>query len=114
MPAFGETPVIIERAKLTDYLLSHSHEQGRSKARVFASAGYTAANWRRLRGDLLAALRTSAPATPEATPYGVKYVVQVALEGPTGRRLHLTTIWIAGPTGWFPRLVTAYPRSRTW
>ena len=44
------------------------------------------------------------------TPYGRKYVVVGTLQGPSGERKPLVTVWIVRRGEENPRLVTAYPR----
>jgi hypothetical protein len=36
---------VVEREKITDYLLNPSHRYGSSKARFFASFGYRSEEW---------------------------------------------------------------------
>jgi len=44
-----------------------------------------------------------------ATVHGQKFVLEGELEGPSGRRLRVRTIWIIDRGQERPRLVTAYP-----
>jgi len=43
------------------------------------------------------------------TPYGVKYVVDGTLAGPTGAVSRIRTIWVMEEGVQIPRFVTAYP-----
>ncbi len=110
MAAFPGLRPLIERAKLTDYLLSFSHPKGRSKARYFAAAGYRADRWIRLRDDLLTAIENAPPVTGFADAHGVKYTVPIQFTGANGRLVRVVSVWIAHSADSPPRLVTAYPR----
>lgn len=110
MAAFPGLRPVIERAKLTDYLLSFNHPKGRAKARYFAAAGYRADSWMRLRDDLLAAIAEALPIPGIVGTHGVKYVVPIQFIGANGRLVRVVSIWIAHSAGSPPRLVTAYPR----
>jgi hypothetical protein len=58
--------------KLVRYALDPSHERGRHKARVFASAlGITAADWRYLHDAILGALAEATVRSTRITPFGV-------------------------------------------
>jgi hypothetical protein len=54
------------------YALDLTHERGRHKARVFASAlGITVADWRYLHGQILDALPEADVRATRITPFGV-------------------------------------------
>jgi hypothetical protein len=109
MTAFSDPP-LIERRKLREYLLALNHRTGRSKALYLASLGYTQRNWMRLRNDLLIALRNASTAHGVPGPYGVRFTIPLEFEGPTGRPVRVTTVWIAEDAAPRPRLVTLFPR----
>jgi uncharacterized protein DUF6883 len=99
----------IDSRKLREYILSPSHPVGRFKAVFFAKLGYTQANWQ----ELEAALRRSAiqdeAEARESTPYGQKYAVRSILEGPSGTRAEVISIWIVRSGEMAPRLITVMP-----
>lgn len=99
----------IDPAKIRDYLLSPTHPIGHSKAQVFRRLGYEASKWTRLRDDLRGLLLRTDVVTQVPSPYGAKYVATGILEGPNGRTMLLTTVWIVTSGETVPRLVTAYP-----
>jgi hypothetical protein len=70
----------IDRRKITDYLLAHSHPAGRAKAAFFQRFGFTAMDWRRLRDALLDHAR-SAPIVSVAVP---RFVTAYPLPGDQG------------------------------
>jgi len=105
----GADRAIVDEAKVRDYLLSSEHPVGRFKAAFFANVGYTRQDWERLQQELLsiAGSEDAMPGQPSA--FGQKYEVRGRIEGPTGRRFEVVTVWIflRGETA--PRFVTAYP-----
>jgi hypothetical protein len=102
---------LVDQAKVQRYLLSTDHPEGRFKAVVFQSVGYRAAWWEVLREDLAATARLEADRVIE-TPFGQKYEVSAILRGPAGRDLGVVVVWLVRRGEGFPRLVTAFPRSR--
>jgi uncharacterized protein DUF6883 len=101
---------VVEAAKVRDYLLSTEHPVGRFKAAVFASAGYDRDRWTVLQADLLETALLE-PTVEAGTAFGQKFEVLAILRG-ARRELAVTVIWLVRRGEDFPRLVTAYPRSR--
>lgn len=111
MPDLPDAPrVIVEPAKVHDYLLSTTHPVGRFKAAFFRALGYSPDRWEVLRDDLRAHARTGDVVATHATPFGRKFEVDGTLTGPDGRSAKVCTVWIVRSPGEAPRLVTAYPR----
>ncbi len=109
MKLFHLDQIAVPQAKLVDYLLSHTHPEGRSKARFFRRFGFTPETW-----DVLAdALRRHAAeheiTKEEASPFGTRYVVEGILQTPSGRTPRIRTIWFIDIGAKVPRFVTAYP-----
>jgi hypothetical protein len=100
---------VIDAAKVRDYLLSHDHRDGRSKARFFGRLGFSQAGWLSLRDQLLAVARDGEAELVEPGAYGQKYVVRGMIQGPTGRAAAVVTVWIVLRGEEAPRFVTAYP-----
>src|SRR5260370_40296437 len=84
---------IIERRKITDYLLSRSHPAGRAKAAFFARFGFTAAEWPRLRDALLEHARSAPIVSAVDTPFGKKYILEGPITAPDGRKPRVRTVW---------------------
>ena len=98
----------IPTAKLVSYALSTTHERGRHKARVFASAlGITASDWRYLHDQILAALPDSEVRSTHVTPFGIAYEVIVMIDGLKGRTVPVVTTWIVASTA-APRLTSTW------
>lgn len=101
---------IVDIVKLRDYCLNPGHEQGRHKARVFASAlGLTAADAGWLRDRLLDAVHADAfPAG--TTQYGPIYMIDFELRTSSGKAT-VRSGWIVRTGESFARLATCYVRS---
>ena len=99
----------IDSAKIRDYLLSDVHPVGRFKAVVFHALGYKAAEWEKLRDDLLAHAQGAEAVPGQASAFGQKYEVSGTLRGPNGREAKFTSVWLAPVEGGAPRFITAFP-----
>jgi hypothetical protein len=99
---------VVQRAKLTDYLLSTAHPQGRSKAYFFQSLGFSVSDPKALEEQLLR-LAEQADMTETVTEYGPKYQGSGLVRSPSGRTATMTTVWILRDGEPPPLLVTAYP-----
>jgi len=100
----------VHPSKLTDYLLSETHEEGAGKAAFLRSVGFSESNADLLEAGLLAIAHEEEVARTEVTPYGVKYVVYGTMHAPDGEIIELLTVWSIDAGQESPRLVTAYPR----
>ncbi len=101
--------VVIDPAKIRDYLLSSSHPIGRFKALFFFRLGYTLEEWDVLERDLRSVCARGVRRSTIAGPYGVKHVIGGRLVGPSGLTADVTTVWIAREGESSLRFVTAYP-----
>ncbi len=111
LPHYQEA--IVPEGKITGYLLSLSHPDGRSKARFFFRFGFTPEAW-----EVLAeALRRHAAGHPvagiEASPFGTRYVIEGIISAPDGREPLIRVVWFVETGEQIPRFVTAYPLSRS-
>jgi hypothetical protein len=100
---------IIRREKITDYLLSPTHRDGRGKAGFFTRFGFTADAWETLADALRLHATEHEVAKIEATPFGTRYVVEGGLGAPDGRTPQVRVIWFIETGSDVPRLATAYP-----
>ena len=100
---------IIPSDKLTDYLLSKSHLIGRWKARFFLSIGFSEAKADELQDALMYVAKTGEVKSATTTDFGIKYVVEGVISGPSGRRAVIRTVWVIETGQDRPRLITAYP-----
>lgn len=99
---------VVEETKLTGYLLNPSHPQGHSKAYFFGRLGFDRQHPDLLRQALLH-LAGTVDMEESISAYGTKFVGVGTLQGPTGGKAHVTTIWILKSGAPPPILVTAYP-----
>ena len=103
---------LVEREKITEYLLSTTHPSGRSKALFFLRFGFSTDSWE----DFAESLRLQASANDvvevEDTEYGLRYYIDGTIEAPDGRSPEVRTVWQFDSGNDYPRLVTAFPRRR--
>jgi len=99
----------IPRTKLTEYLLSESHPDGSSKARLLYSAGFDTTNVNILEQRLISIAQTGQAEEVTTSVYGTKYVIDGALMSPNGDLIQMRTVWIIETGQSAPGLVTAYP-----
>ncbi len=103
---------IVPLSKVTDYLLSATHPQGRHKAAFFRSFGFV----RDAPEALASALREHAAehdvADVQDTLFGRRYIVDGNLRAPDGRAPFVRSVWFMELGEDVPRFVTAYPVER--
>lgn len=94
--------------KLRDYCLNPSHDEGKHKARVFASSlGMTAGDAEALRELLLEAVRVQDARVGYSDAYGQRYTLDVLVEW-RGRRATIRSGWIVEYGSSDPRFTTCY------
>jgi hypothetical protein len=99
----------VPEAKLTGYLLSTTHRDGRHKAAFFLSFGFSAAGWRALAAALLTHAGEHEVARVESSPFGTRYVVEGTIKTPSGRTPNIRPVWFVENNQDTARFVTAYP-----
>jgi len=100
---------IIAQAKITDYLLSQTHEDGKSKADFFLRFGFSVAQWEVMRDALLAHAADCEVASVLDTPRAKHYAVEGEMITPSGRKPQVRTVWALETNSEIPRFITAYP-----
>ena len=101
---------VVEIAKLHDYCLNPKHEDGKHKARVFASAlGLRQGDAVWLRGRLLEAALNEQAIMTLKNRFGTLYVVDFWLTT-SSRSAFVRSCWIVRIREDFPRLTTCYVR----
>jgi hypothetical protein len=100
---------IVEREKITDYLLNAGHPYGASKAKFFAEFGFWLEGREALATALLEHGRRNNVARRKETGFGPRYEVEGDLAAPDGRRPRVRTVWQVDEGQIAPRLITAYP-----
>ena len=105
----------VHPSKLTDYLLSETHEEGLGKSSFLRLMGFDESNVDVLEVGLLEIAQNEDVAKTETTPYGTKYVIYGTMATPVGEFIELLTVWMIDTGQENPRFITAYPRqSRRW
>ena len=99
--------VVISQDKLLRYLLLPREEN--DKSRFLAAAGYTLATWEVLERDLHQFAKSQEISQLETSVFGLKYTVRGILNGPSGRTLHVVTVWITLAATGETRFVTLFP-----
>ena len=99
----------VPEEKITAYLLSTTHRDGRHKAAFFLGFGFAAAAWQTLAAALLKHAAEHEVARAETTPFGTRYVVEGTIETPRGRTPRIRSVWFLETIQGTPRIVTAYP-----
>lgn len=99
----------IQRQKITGYLLSETHEVGRSKAKLLRAFGFNESNVSVLEEELLKIACTQDVVEVLPTAHGTKYVIDGEIKTPLERTLKLRTVWIVDIGQTEPRFVTARP-----
>lgn len=100
---------VVAKAKITQYLLSETHEDGKSKAAFFLRFGFSVAKWEVLRDALLVHVAEHEVASVLDTAKGKHYAVEGELETPSGRNPHVRSVWALEKDSETPRMITAYP-----
>ena len=101
---------IVVIAKLRDYSLDATHEEGKHKARVFAAAlGIGAGDADGLREKLIEAALHCECVPGRNTPHGQRYILDFSLtKGPLEARVR--SVWNVRPGETSPRLITCFVR----
>ena len=98
----------VDEGKITDYLLSPTHPDGRNKAEFFTRFGFRIHDPQTFRE----ALRRQGTRYPVVrvveSDYGTRYIVAGELETPDGRNPRVRTVWMLDEGSATPRLITAY------
>lgn len=101
--------LVVERAKIVDYLLNPAHRHGASKARFFAQFGFRVEEWEVLAIALREHGRQNEVSKARETGFGPRYEVDGELAALDGRRPRIRTVWQMDAGQLAPRLITAYP-----
>ncbi len=99
----------VDREKITEYLLSTDHPDGRSKARFFTGFGFRIESWNILAEALRKHGTSHFVVTAVESGFGTRYTIEGELETPDGRKPRVRTVWMVEKGSETPRLITAYP-----
>ena len=104
--------LIVEREKVTGYLLNLDHRYGATKARFFIALGFSIDEWSSLADALREHGRTNDIAASRETGHGPRYAVEGELSTPSGGQAFIRSVWQFDKGSVAPRLITAYPVPR--
>ena len=99
---------VIALEKITEYLLSDVHPEGRGKAAFFRRNGFRREEPLALRSALLHLARHT-DMSESVFAFGKKYVGSGELRCPDGRMVPVVTVWVLRGGQPPPYFVTAYP-----
>jgi len=100
---------LVEREKITDYLLNSLHLYGAGKARYFLRFGFRLEAWEVFAQALREHGQQPEVTAKAETPFGPRYEVEGAIRTPDGRNPRIRTVWQVGKGRLAPRLISAYP-----
>ncbi len=104
--------VIVDREKVTEYLLNPAHRYGVSKARFFGQVGFELAAWEILAEALREHAHLHEVSKVSESPFGPRYEIGGELRAPDGSAPMVCTVWQLDHGKVAPRLITAYPLKR--
>ena len=100
---------IVDIEKISDYLLSSDHPQGKSKSAFFRRFGFSIDNAFKLREEILKIPQNFNVVYQIDSPYGVKYIIDGEVSSLGGVIFKIRSIWIIEHDMNYPRFITAYP-----
>lgn len=104
----NNTEAIVDTNKITDYLLSDTHEIGKHKAAFFKSFGFDVSSPITITKALKAHAEERVILNSKDSPYGKKYELECEIETPDDRNPCIVSVWIIENNTNEPRLITAY------
>jgi hypothetical protein len=105
----GKESCIVEKLKVTEYLLNTSRMPAAAKARFFLASGFRSDEWQELASALKRHAEEHTVLNEVRSDYGMKYEIEGPLCCPDGRSPVVRTVWQIDTDGLAPRLITAYP-----
>ena len=100
---------LVEREKITEYLLNREHPDNGGKADFFIALGFSLNEWEMLAESLRLVAILSEVSRSMESPHGKKYIVDGEIQTPSGKTPKVRTVWIVDAGESIARLVTAYP-----
>ena len=100
---------VVEREKITGYLLNPAHPDNGGKAAFFQALGFSRDDWQTLTAAFRRLAVTAEVSHTVESAHGEKYIVDARIEMPSGRLPLVRSVWVVDRGFDAPRLVTAYP-----
>jgi hypothetical protein len=104
----NDLSIVVDK-KITDYLLSETHEVGKHKAEFFKRFGFRLSDIETFRKSLIQHSIDREIEFVNNSDFGNKYKLKCELQTPDGRNPCIITVWIAENEEDSPKLITAYP-----
>ena len=104
----NEQAIVLDK-KITDYLLSDSHEIGKHKADFFKRFGFDLSDVDTFKNSLIQHSIEREIEKTNSSEYGNKYELKCEIQTPDERNPCVVTVWIIENGKQRPTLVTAYP-----
>jgi len=95
--------------KITDYLLSETHEIGKHKAEFFKRFGFSLNEIDTFKYSLIQHSIDRDIVETKHSNFGVKYELKCEFKTPDDRNPCIKTVWIVENGHEEPKLITAYP-----
>ena len=98
----------IKREKLTDYLLSRTHKDGKSKAKFFRGIGFNETNIDDFEKALLKIGKSNKvkEVDKRKSKYVIKYIIYGLIDAPNGKQYKVKTVWAINVSSKKPHLST--------
>lgn len=103
---------VVPERKITAYLLSPTHPDGRSKEKFFTAFDFSINNWKGLSSALTRHAADNEVTKVEDTALGTRYVVEGIIYTPDNRNPLIRSVWFIEKEENIPRFVPAYPFSQ--
>ena len=100
---------VVPAEKVRDYLLDLGHPIGGDKARFFIHFGFQRARWEELADALRRHEQENPVVTITEDAAGTSFVIEGAIQTPSGRLPRIRSVWLVETAGLAPRFITAYP-----
>ena len=100
---------LVDREKITEYLLNREHPDNGGKADFFIALGFSLHEWEILAESLRRVAILSEVSRSMESVHGKKYIVEGEIQTPIGKTPNVRTVWIVDAGKSIARLVTAYP-----
>jgi sugar phosphate isomerase/epimerase len=100
---------IVEREKITEYLLNPTHPDNGGKSGFFHTLGFERVDWAAFAAALRQLAITGEVTKSVESPHGNKYIVDGRIDAPNTGSPMVRSVWIVDRGLEAPRLVTAYP-----
>src|SRR3990172_7907882 len=105
----GLENAVISSEKITGYLLSPTHPNGRHKALFFTRFGFSIDTWEEFADALRQHAGDHYVAKVENSPFGTRYVIDGEILSPDRRNPLIRSVWFRTGNATKPYFVTAYP-----